>query len=136
MFTKNELHLKYKFPHYPDILPSRVNPKLVAMCPVINSGDRPRDANAQEYVHSITSSHVSNTRVCVFVLDGCHLAGEGVRDAGTESDEHDSGDAVLDAECGAEMWSHVADHGSYDADAQDGDHETEVAVGDIWNMRR
>lgn len=57
---------------------SRANQKLVAITGVVNCGDRPGHSDSQEDIHSVAASHISDTGVCVFILDRCHFTGEGI----------------------------------------------------------
>jgi len=52
--------------------------EVVALGGVVDGGDRPRDADAEEHVDGVTAGHVADRRVGVFVVDGRHLAGERV----------------------------------------------------------
>jgi len=44
----------------------------------VNGGDAPRDADSQEDIYRVTSSHIAYTRVGILVLAGGHFARERV----------------------------------------------------------
>lgn len=39
----------------------------------IDVTNSPRNTNAKEHIHSIRSSHISNARICIFILDGSYF---------------------------------------------------------------
>lgn len=57
---------------------TRVHPELLAFGGVVDGGDGPGHADAQEDVDGVTSCHVADGGVSVLVLDGRHLTGKGV----------------------------------------------------------
>lgn len=57
---------------------SRVHPEHLVSGVVVNGGDGPGHADAQEHVDGITSRHVADGGVGILVLGGRHLAGEGI----------------------------------------------------------
>lgn len=57
---------------------ARRDDELVAVHGVIDGGDGPGDADAQEHVHSVAAGHVAHRVVSCAVLDRGHLAGERV----------------------------------------------------------
>lgn len=57
---------------------SRVHPELLALAVVVDGGDGPRHANAQEDVDSVTSCNVPDGGVRVLVLGCCYFTGKGV----------------------------------------------------------
>lgn len=65
---------------------SRADQKLVAIRGVVDSGDRPCHSDSQEDIHSVATSHVADTGVCIFVLDRCHFTGEGICGSGESVD--------------------------------------------------
>lgn len=65
---------------------------------------------------------------------GCVCVWELTWNAGAKGDENYGGDGVFDTHGGTEMWGDVSNYGSDDSNAEDWDHETEVAFHDIWNV--
>lgn len=57
---------------------ARFDEERLAVASTINGGDTPRDADPQEDVHRVTSSHIAHTRVGILVLASGHLARERV----------------------------------------------------------
>lgn len=43
---------------------------------MVDGSDGPRDTDAKEYIHSITASHIANTGVSIFILDGGYFTGK------------------------------------------------------------
>lgn len=94
----------------------------------VNGRHRPGQANSQEDIDGIASSHVPNGGVCVGVLDRWYLTGKGVWYRRAESHKHHSGDRVLEANGAAEVRRQVANDGREEADDDDGDGEAGPAV--------
>ena len=61
--------------HY---LLARFDKERFAVASTVNGGDTPRDADSQEDVYRVTSSHIAHTRVGILVLTGGHFARERV----------------------------------------------------------
>lgn len=52
--------------------------ELFSLTLPVHGGDGPCHSDSKEDVHCVTTGHVSNGRVRVLVLDGCHFTGKGV----------------------------------------------------------
>jgi len=96
----------------------------------VDGGQRPGDTNTQEHVHGVGSSHVSDGVIGGFVLNSGGLGGEGIRHRGSQSDEGDGVDAILEIDEATEMTGDVSNDGGTDTNGSDGDDEGGVSVED------
>lgn len=62
------------------LLSRRHHKVLIVHNSVIHSCHGPCNADTQEHVDRITARHITDTRVRILVLDGCHLTGERICD--------------------------------------------------------
>lgn len=57
---------------------ARFDKKRFAVASTVNGGDAPRDADSQEDVYRVTSSHIAHTCISILVLASGHFARERV----------------------------------------------------------
>eukprot|EP00304_Pavlova_gyrans_P015159 CAMPEP_0206063178 /NCGR_PEP_ID=MMETSP1466-20131121/58098_1 /ASSEMBLY_ACC=CAM_ASM_001126 /TAXON_ID=44452 /ORGANISM="Pavlova gyrans, Strain CCMP608" /LENGTH=346 /DNA_ID=CAMNT_0053438547 /DNA_START=29 /DNA_END=1066 /DNA_ORIENTATION=- len=88
---------------------ARVHYIFCATSGVVDGGEQPGQAEAQEDVNRVGPRHVADARVRVLVVDGGHLGGEEVGQRGAQRHDRDRGERVGDPDDAPEHASDVAD---------------------------
>ncbi|RUS73981.1 hypothetical protein EGW08_018249, partial [Elysia chlorotica] len=91
----------------------------------------PRQTKAQEDIDGVTARHVANRVIRVLLLLRCRLAGEQVRQAGTQCHKRYGRHRGLQANQAAEDGRQVADDGRQETDHCQGDEKREPASPDL-----
>jgi len=103
----------------------------LAVIGFVDGGYRPSNADTQEDVNGITARYIADGSISVLVLNGSHFAGERVWNTGTQSHERNGGDRVFETDSAAQMRGQVTDDGRQDANHQNRNKETDVAVRNV-----
>lgn len=102
--------------------------KGIALRFVVDGSHGPCDTNTQEHVHSVWASHITNRGISGLVLNGSDFTGKGVRNRGSEGDESNSVDGILQVDEAAQVTGDITDNSGTGTNEDQRNNEAGVSI--------